>query len=485
MKTIYTKDKEGAISKLSIASFAATFAKDNNVPSADNVPEVALIEDIVATIAKGESYEYDSESMTSTYSAKDIKQVEVVFGLISDAVAASALNETEHKARTEKAKKDKEKTKKDADAKKKKEEAALEKRQSAFVTGGVKGVEKADRDFVKSIQDVQKSLPKGITVVANDSETGYGIAVAEGVTEAQIGEAIGYLTRSDENSEYARGAFQSFIGDLANAAVDSGIYKSMIKAGKALSDKVKETTGRVLGGRSIERFARLSLRCPTELRDISKPSTLYVRVSDMSSPKRDVAADGTKEDKAVYDKRVAAHEEDRKLLFTAIKDGKVTDKKGNDHPVESVDDVNALVQQVQIKHKVILPPDPNKRSVGFWLKQFFFAQNALANLVGAIEDGVAIFADEKGTDTIGAAKVTKISVAELNTLSEQAKNALETELYTGREIDLSHYMAGTRTINRAKVEDKDGKMVTVKDGEGNVQYEDVEVAAAFANPFSA
>jgi hypothetical protein len=487
MKTIYIKtekDDEEVIDKLKVEEFAAQFAKDNDVPSTDNVPAKALIEDIVATIAKGETYDYDSEAIKNTYSEDDIKLVEKAFDAVGDIVAASAVNETAFKAAAEKAKADKEAA---AKAKKEAEEKAaaeLIEKQDKFIAGGVKGVEKADSDFKKSIENVQKALPKGITVVANESETGYGIAVGDGVTEAQIGEAIGYLTRSDENTEYARGAFQSFIGDLANAAVDSGIYKSMIKAGKALADKVKETTGREIAGRSIERFARLSTRCPKELRDVTKPSTLYVRVAEMSSPKREKDDDGKLEPKEQYDKRIAAHEEDRRKLFEAVRDGKVTDKSGNDHPVETVDDVNTLIQQVQIKHKVISPPDPNKKSVGFWLRQFFFAHNAIANLVGAVEKQVAVFADDDGAETIGETKVTKFKKSELTDLLEQAKNALETELYSGRDIDLSHYMAGKRTVKRAKVTDKDGKTVTVKDKDGNVQYEEVEVPALFPNPFA-
>lgn len=479
MKTIYIQNEEEEAQKLSVSDFASSFCKDNDVPSTDQIPAATLVEDMVQQSVKGIDYDWDAEGITSAFNAEEIERMKEVFSEVNDIVAASAQNETRFKANAEAEKKRKEEER--AQKKKEKEEAekALAKRQDAFIKGGVKGVEKADADFKKSLENLEKALPGGIKVVSNETNTGYGIEVPDDVTEAQIGQAIGYLTRTDENSEYARGAFQAFIGDLANAAVAKGIYKSMIKAGAALAEKVEETTGRKLHGRSIERFARMALKCPSEYRDVSKPSTLYVKVTEMSSPKK---KDG--ESKEDFKKRIKAHEEDRRKLYQAVKDGYIEDNAGTKHKVESVEDVSELVTQVQVKHGVIMPPDPNKRSAAQWLRQYFFATNIKANLVGVIEEGVAVLKDENGEHEHEGVKVTKISVAELTDLEEQAKNALETELYTDRHMDLKKLMDGKHTIQKPQMEEKDGKMVTVKDDDKNIVYEDVTVPALFTNPFS-
>lgn len=369
---------------------------------------------------------------------------EVIERVQSD-MKASEDHKSTLKGEEEKAKEEKKKAREAEKEAKEKEAAELAVRQDGFIQHVAEGAESADNSFRDELLALKDALPEGIEITGD--KQGFGITIAEGTSEGNIGKAVGELFVREQNSSLLAGQLQFFVGDLANACVEMGIYQSGIKAGKHISDFLAEKLGRKLSGRNVESYGRMAARVPVKFRNPRVDPTAYLAVSDAKMPKKD------KEESLVdYAKREKKFIADRNKILAQLGKGEVQSRK----------DTLPLVEELLYTHGIKERPDPDAPAVkttGDWLKQFFHASFGLDNLIGVHEE-------DKASYKFGE-EIHHVDKAVLEALKAEAEDNLGNIFYTSGDIKPDDYIAGTKVFIEKRVvgTEADGKKAKIEDVE--------------------
>lgn len=365
-------------------------------------------------------------------------EVGEVYNFVKEAITESKrLKEAakdEAKALKEAAKLAKEKEKEEAE----KAKAQLGERQNKLFKYIKKGADKAAKQFEGAVQSFAKGLPKGITISEN-SHKGFGIVVEEGVSEADMAVATGYLLQQSENSEAMARTSGFLFGDLCNHFVAIDLFPSRIQAAKFISEKALEN-GKKISQRGIESYARMSDRIALEHRNTDIVDKAYLTLANAKVPKKE-----EKEDKKSYAKRIEEYENDRTAIAEKLAAGEVTEVK----------EVADLVNEMQVKHGLKQAKDPAQKSITDHLRTFFLGTIYLEKLVGVFEEGEIQFQEKGSSDVLG------YEASDVAEMVENARGNLLNSLVSyktkGVEITLEELENGEAAFDVPKIDKLSGK----------------------------
>lgn len=475
MKEIHIINNDGEVTETFDASaYAKHILSENDVPDMTweegDVTKTLEARDVVTNLVKWAFSEKDLKDSPTLEPYRDL------FSSMQEDVKASKAHASAEKEEKAKQKKE-EKEKKEKEKKEKEEKAAeLAKAQEIFGDQAVVGFEKATDDFKSEVENLGAGLPEGFTITAEGQ--GCRLDVSENATAESMGEGLGYLMAQEHNTTVKASVLQFLVGDAANAATALGLYKSMIQAGKAISEKVKEKTGKSLSPRNIESYARMAYRIPTELRNPNVDVTAYLELANSPSinPRKGVykVTREEGESKKDYEERVKEVEDksnkyEKERLEIAKKlakgylekevevDGK---KKKVKKDITSRKDVIPLVNDLKVEWGFKEKEDPGKKSKGEWLIRYFYADFLINKFDGVHEDGKIMTHDPDSEATV----ITR-EVGDLVDLKEQAEGNLINMLFGD---DLEALLSGEAEYDKVVMDDgkpkkdKDGKTVTEK-----------------------
>lgn len=364
-----------------------------------------------------------------------------------------------------------------AEEKKKAEEQRIQKAQSIFGSSAVMGFQKAEEDFKSELESLRDSLPDGVKIIT-DGE-GYGVEIDEDANEEVIGNALGYMMGAEQNSSFKASVIQFLVGDIANEAHKLGLYKSMIAAGKSISELVLKETGKRLSPRNIESYARMARTITPDLRNPRVDATAYLALSDAprinTKPKKEEGEGDREYKKRIekLEKEAAKYEEKRMEIASKLRDGYITVEEEVEEDGKKVvkkikkdltarKDVLPLIDSLKVEGGFKEEGDENKKSTADWLRQYFNASFALDELEGIHEKGKVIYHSVESEAT-----TVEYSHSDLIDLQEEAKNNLINILFGDDlpgikegEVEYDKVVIDPETSKPKK--DKDGNKVTKK-----------------------
>jgi uncharacterized protein YidB (DUF937 family) len=413
MNKLILTDENGEAYEVDAKEFKATCIKDFNVEAIEDeelngeVSPKAIVDHIFKAVANGkEIHEKISEAYPElvdhiTSSVTGTKE-------LSEKKKADAIAEKEAKAKA-----------KEEEKKQKEEQAAqLALRQGEVAESLAKGVDVAAEEFAGEVKDLIAKLPEGVKIVQKGA--GYGIEIAEGVTEATIGGAIGYLMQKATNSDWIASQIQFWVGDMTIKLVDTGVFDTAKAAAKSLSELLEKNYGKSLTAGNIESYKRMSERTPVEYRNAKADPTAYLAISNMKLPKK-----GEKETDASFKKRLKAFEKDREEIQSKLADGSVVKRK----------EILPLVDEVLLKHGLKESTADKGPSITQLLAQFFHATFGLNELLDIHTEGVAEY---QGPDS----KVYPLTKEKLEELRDTAQAGLVNVLYKTKNAEPADIMKG-------------------------------------------
>lgn len=445
------------IKEMDADAFAASFAKRHRVP--DHNDEESGESMAAEIVAKG----LLSMVSTSQELPEAVANYAKYYKLMEDELKASAdlgkAHEAAVKAAKEQAAAEKEQAKQAEEAAKQ----AIVQRRNVFLEAAERGVSMADDNLRDDIENMRKHLPTGVSVVFND-DASFGLTFGENVKEADLSASMAYFLGEDRNSKFMTGAYQFFIGEIANKLMESNLYGSMIQCGKALSERLL-AQGIKLSGRNVESYARMAKRIPIELRNARAESTAYLAISDMPYPKKPVESsfaskDEFKEAMGAWEADKAQVDETRLKLAGYLKAGQVTVQEGDKSVTAEVltnKDILPYIKHAKIELGLLREEDANKRSVTDWLKQFFEMAVIGELFEGVHKQGVVRVHESEGEAT------RDLKAKEISELFDEAKAELINIFYGA---DLPGLQAGEVEREVQIYEEKDGKKTAKKDAEG-------------------
>lgn len=305
-----------------------------------------------------------------------------VFDFIKDAISASQdYKDAQSKAEKE----EREKKKKEREeAKKAKEEAkaALAKRQNIFMTGMEKGADSAMKDLKSRLEKMSKALPDGVSVIPNDSGTGYGLKIEKDADEKKLAQATGYFLQQADNDEFMKRTSAFIFGELCNDLVGKKLFRSATAAAKHIA----ENSGGRIKHQAIQMYARLADRIPFSARNGNVLDKCYLTLSNAKLPEKQ-----KDEDKDSYKARIAAHKADRDEIANKLASGEIDP--------DDTKKVKELVHEMQVKHGIAKEKDPDTKTTAQYLKEFFIITRCLESFVGSYgDDDAVVFVDADGDE---------------------------------------------------------------------------------------
>lgn len=345
------------------------------------------------------------------------------------------------KAKEERARAKEEKEKKAAEA-----VEALAKRQEISAAKIEEGALVAKDEFLKELESLKEQLPDTIKLVGEGGRTAINVDEAN---EEDLARAFGFLTQKATNNEWLNNQVQFWVGDIVNSLTSRGLYKTQKDAGEA----VVKITGAAYSASAISYYAKMADRTPVELRNVEAQPTAYLLIANAAIPKK-----GDKETDADFQSRLEKFKEGRKALQEKLSSGEVVTRKDIEPHVEKF-----LLDQGLKK------PKTDTVSPSELYKQFYHANVGLEHLLGAVEEGVAIYSDGE--------KQYRLSEEELTRLRDEAIASLNNIFY-------SHKKSGAtlRDYERGFIIKKTTKIVK-KGKEGAEKVESEEQIAVYPNPF--
>lgn len=463
MKTLKSTKKFNVVEGEEVISlteheFIAYVSKNVEVPEVPQSTEQDVISGMM-TQAK-------SKSELGDEIEAEIPGITAVYDFILEAMEQSVKITEDRKAAkaSEKAEKAAEK-----EAKKKAEEAAakeLGKKQNKFSEWIGKSSSKVDDNIIKEVTALSKSLPKEILLAENSAGNGFGFEIAEGaeLTEAVLGKTIGALVAQQGASDFMTQSRGFLLGGMANKVKERGLYKSLIQAGKAISEALPANLA--INGKAIESYARMESRIGLEYRNSEIKDSAYLKLANSKMPKK-----GDDESADEFEARTKEYVEDRDAIAEGLANGQILNAK----------EVAAKVIDMEVKHGIREEKDPNAKTSGDYFKQFFFATFYKAQLLGVHEEGGVVVT--KGDD-----EEYTYTEADLDNLISEAKTNLANIINVkvgGQKCGIAEISAGSIEIDTViNVEDEEsGKLVPQLDDKGEAVTESVTHKVYPVNPF--
>ena len=207
----------------------------------------------------------------SDYSA-DIAEIAAT---IQDCVSAPK------SAATLKAERDAEKAKKEQEEEDRK--AAEQEHQLAVITSFDESIDKGSAAAIDTttqfFQGITNSFPETIKINQN------GGVDLNNPTAEDIGKAIGTAVQLNSASEYSGNMLTFIIGELTNAAVAAGVFKTKKECADYIASKLEASQGKKLSVKTIENMARTAERIPSEKRNEKVPATVYHEIANVKQVK--------------------------------------------------------------------------------------------------------------------------------------------------------------------------------------------------------
>jgi hypothetical protein len=459
-KIYITDETSGQVTEIEGSKYANDFARQHSVPGHDGLEPEQVVTGLISMAAAKADLPDGAESFATFY--ETIKEV------VEE--SEKLKKEFDKQAEAAKAKADEEK--KAAAEAKKQEKADLENRQNIFLVAASSAMSKADDDLREQLVDMKNHLPTGIGL--HVSETGgFSMTFESDVKEADLASAIGYMAGQERNNSLLRGAYQFCIGELANELMKRGLYPSMIKCAAALSEKVA-ADGFNLNGRLIESYARMAVRIPEEMRNPKADSTAYLVVSDMPYPPKPSAAKFPDKKelevaKAEWEKEKVKVDEERAYLAGLLKQGSYTfkDEDGKEitKPMLTKSDIQPMVDKAKVKLGLKKEADENKKTVSWWLRQFYEASMYWELFQGIHAKSVLRV---RKAECVATFDLTKKDV---ETMLEQATLELQTIFFGDKFAAIK---AGLEVREVQVMHEVDGKKVAKKGEDGKLIKENQE-----------
>lgn len=449
LETIVREDENGEPIEVAKKDYLLSVVKDNDVKAYESeqvgvVDPIKVVQSIFTAACNGKD---QPEELSDNYG-------DVVLLVTADVeFTKKFLEERKTKAADEKAA---EKAKKEADKKKKEEDAAaLVVRQGEFNKEVSAGADKASEAFIGEITALKDNLPNSVQITK--SGDGFGIVLDDKVTDAEMGNAIGYLVGTSNNSEFLANQVQFFIGDLAGASVKKGLFATALECSKVISGHLANEGKRIAPG-AIDTYRRMAERTDPALRNPKADPTAYLELSRMKRPKKD-----DKEKKEAFEKRLAKFDADIVSVQEKLSKGEAVARK----------DILPAVQEIKYAHGIEVRPDPNevKVTVTDMLKLVFLGQMLLDNSVGAYKDekgeiveGQLCFADPSSPGDL-----LWVTESEMEEKIEEAKANLLNVFVKGKKHSVKEALQGF------KKEEKEVPVSTDADGKAITEKRQVEV----------
>lgn len=331
---------------------------------------------------------------------KNLPELEEAIAKITEDVDRTKANA---KSAAEKAKEEKQ-AKEEAKAKEKAEKEekikALAVRQGTFVSAVNEGAMKALGEFEADVAQLKEGLPSSIHIGIN------GATLDKGATDSDLATGIGYLLGKSHGNTMLNRLLQFTIGDLAEASVQSGIYKDVSDASKGISAKLEEAKIVSMKPNTITAYRQLAVRTPGELRNPEVDPSAYLAISQVNgNPKK---MDGETDEAFKTRKETLAS--DLRALQQELKDGTIKSRK----------DILPKVLEVEYKNGLkSRPTGEEAASPSVNLRNYFLATLAIEKLDGLHGDnGTVVLMGKEGTKTV------EVSVEQLELLREESFNNL-------------------------------------------------------------
>lgn len=424
LETILFHDDEGNKNEMStqdyIKGVIAKFEVPAEVDFGEDVGAMKATKVVAAVVTAVSNDREVADELTACESFDFTELIEQVSSDVKATISAKADAATKAAEEKEAKKKAKEEEKK----RKEKEAAELAKRQEGFVKHVESGADKAQDSFLEEIKSLKDNLPKGVAI--SNSGNGFGIQLDEKVSDESLGQALGFFFQADQNNQFFANQIQFFIGDLASAAVEKGIFKTAMEGAKAISGYL-EAQGKRMSVPSIETYRRMSTRTPIEMRNPRVDPTAYLAISQVKRPKK-----GDDEKKEAYEKRVKKFDDKMSEVLTKLRDGEVETRK----------DVLPLVQEVKYDTGIEERPDPNaepKLSAIDLMRIYFLGNYFLENVVSIDEEGEEVddqFAFTHNKKTIWVPK------EQIREMVAEAETELAAKFIKGKNFGLKEVCQG-------------------------------------------
>lgn len=425
IEQIFIEDSEGNFNSIDRDSFLKLVKEANDVQDlelGDSVhPADQVVEGIVSLVEQGDELQ------------DELSELQPIYDYVSEVLKSSNEYLEKQKSAEQEEKERKKKEKEEEKERKEKEKAELAERQSNLMQALGKGSNKAQSAFKKELESLKAGLPKGISIVQNDSK-GFGLEFEEGITDDQLGAATGYFLQKEENSKFMQHTAGFFVGELCNRMVSLGIYPSKLQAAKAISLKAEEQ-GRKVHPRGIESYARMAERIPMKYRNSEVVDKAYLELANAKKVKK---TEG--ESKEEFAKRRDGYEKERLEIAEKLANNEISEVK----------DVKESINKMQIKYGVKDAPNPEKKTTGDYLRIYFLGTEYIENLDSVHEDESVVFQEKGSEDQL----VYKVS--ELKEMVENARlnlvNALINFDKSGTEITLSDLKKGSKKMEVPEVD---------------------------------
>ena len=205
----------------------------------------------------------------------------------ADFIQGFAAHHIECKAKME----EKKNTEKEAKAKEREAEKEAKKEQDKLFA---KEAEEFGDMFVTSISKFKKQaskisdavtaslkLPDKVTITSG----GMGVNLANGATKADIANAAAAAISTFEGLKNAEGALQFIIGDLTNAAVKAGTYRTQGDAASGIKFLIQDKCQKTFDTGTIQQYAMMAARIPSESRKMGVKPSLYLKAAKVTPPR--------------------------------------------------------------------------------------------------------------------------------------------------------------------------------------------------------
>jgi hypothetical protein len=265
-------------------------------------------------------------------------------------------------------------------------------------------------------------LPDNISLAAGSM----GINVADGATKADIASAAAAVLSVYEGVKSAEGAMQFLVGDLVNASVKSGTFRTQNDAATGLKHIIQEKCQKKYEIGTIQQYAMMAARIPASERKMGIKPSLYLAAAKVTPPR---IKDAQPADMEKANEEVEAFRND---LLKDINSGKV-----------NTSEIAETVKLFKEQRGWSKPVENNTAEILKAFKVLFFVDWLTENVANKKDEVIVTRGKESHSYT----------VAELAEKKAEAFEYLTQELL--KEEDIEMLIKGERPLQR------NGKQVTV------------------------